>query len=67
MAAARRARPAGSALGFRHVRYVVLHRGDGGVRAEVVGIAHRAPRRVTVPLSLAARLAADGVPVVTMR
>jgi hypothetical protein len=51
-------------LGLRRVRCIVLHQRGEETTAEVLGIGHRYPRRVRVPLTTAARLAADGVPVV---
>lgn len=55
------------ALGLRRVSFVRVRLGDSWVRAEVVGVGHRWPRTLTVPLSVAARLAADGVPIVVRR
>lgn len=54
-------------LGLRRVSYVRVRIGDAWVRAEVVGVGHRWPRSVPVPLSVAARLAAAGVPIVVRR
>jgi hypothetical protein len=54
-------------LGFRRVSHVRVHVGGGCVRAEVVGVLHRLPVSVPVPLGVAARLVADGVPVVVLR
>lgn len=55
------------ALGLRRVSYVRVRLGEAWVRAEVVGVGHRWPRTVPVPMSVAARLAAEGVPVVVRR
>lgn len=56
--------PCDPALGLRRVSYVRVRLGEAWVRAEVVGVGHRWPRIVPVPMSVAARLAAEGVPVV---
>jgi hypothetical protein len=50
---------------MRKVAWVRVTTGPSGARAEAVGIRHRAPYVTTaIPLSLAARLAAEGVRVV---
>ena len=57
----------GPELGMRRVRWVEISIGDGGVRAQVSGLAHRFPitRPVTIPV--ANRLIRAGVPYVVRR
>jgi hypothetical protein len=52
------------ALGFRSIESVVVTRGDRGTVADVIGVLHRYPRTVRVPLPVAARLVLAGAPVV---
>ena len=47
---------------MRHVRWVRVIVDGPQSRAEVSGIGHRLPRTISVPLGVAASLAADGVP-----
>jgi hypothetical protein len=49
-------------LGLRRVELVRVLVGHGPSIAEVVGVAHRYPRRLRISLTAAARLAAAGVP-----
>lgn len=49
-------------FGLRRVTAVRLVRTDGRLRAEVVGVGHRSPRTMSVPLRTAARLITAGVP-----
>lgn len=53
--------------GFRRLDCVRIRVGRAHTTAEVVGTVHRYPRIVSVPLSVAARLASRGVPVVVVR
>lgn len=48
--------------GFRRVECVHLRTADGAVSATVVGVTHRYPRSIRVPLSLARRLVVAGAP-----
>ena len=56
---------AATLLGLEWLCYVKLVREDGGLRAEVAGVSRRRPVVRRVPVSVAGRLVADGVPVVT--
>jgi len=58
-----------SALGMRRVSWVQILVDEGGEysRAEAHGIGHRLPRTVPIPLSAAAALAAQGVPLLVRR
>lgn len=59
--------PVAAALGFRRVESVrIFQRAEGPV-AEAVGVVHRYPRTVRIPLSAASRLAAAGVPLRIVR
>lgn len=53
--------------GFRRVERVYIHTLDGARVATVVGITHRYPHSVRVPLSVAGRLVAAGAPVTIER
>jgi hypothetical protein len=55
-------RPSVSALGFRRVEFVRLIVGDQGTTAEVVGVTHRLPHTIRVPLRTAQALIDAGVP-----
>jgi len=53
--------------GFRRVEHVHLRVANGASVAIVTGIAHRYPRSVRVPFSVAARLVAGGTPLTVER
>jgi hypothetical protein len=53
--------------GFRRVECVHLRVTAGGAVATVTGTAHRYPRSVRVPLTVAHRLIAAGIPVTVER
>lgn len=55
-------RPSVSALGFRRVEFVRLIVDDRGTTAEVVGVTHRLPHTLRVPLRTAQALIDAGVP-----
>ena len=55
-------RPSVSALGFRRIEFVRLIVDEEGTTAEVVGITHRLPRTIRVPLRTAQALIEAGVP-----
>ena len=58
-------RPAAASLpGLRRVDWVRITVGADGPHAEVVGLAHRHPATVPVPVGTAARLAREGIPLV---
>ena len=52
-----------ASLGFRRIELVRILRRPEGAVAEAVGVVHRYPRTVRIPLAAAARLAAAGTPV----
>ncbi|MEA3078366.1 MAG: hypothetical protein QOF60_3274 [Actinomycetota bacterium] len=52
---------------MRRVAWVRVTTGPSGTKSEVVGIRHRGTDVTRIPLRVAARLAADGVPVVVHR
>jgi hypothetical protein len=54
-------------VGMRRVAWVRVTTGPSGTKSEVVGIRHRGTDVTRIPLRVAARLAADGVPVVVHR
>ncbi len=54
-------------LGMRRVRWVVITVTDGGVRADVAGLAHRFPIMRPVTLATANRLIRAGCAVVVRR
>lgn len=59
------AAPASSAAdryGFRRVERVSIRIGHAGTVATVTGVAHRCPRTVRVPLTVAHSLIASGAP-----
>lgn len=49
---------------MRRVALVRIVTGPEGVRAEAVGTGHRLPTTRAIPLAMASRLVAGGVPVV---
>ena len=51
-----------SALGFRRIEFVRLIVDEHGTTAEVVGITHRLPHTIRVPLRTAQALIDAGVP-----
>lgn len=51
-----------AALGFRRIEAVRIVTGPDGPVAEAIGVVHRYPRSVRIPLSAATRLAAAGTP-----
>ena len=53
-----------SSLGMRRVDWVRITVGGESTTAEAFGVGHRQPCRRTLPLPMAARLTADGVPFV---
>jgi hypothetical protein len=55
-------RPSASALGFRRIEFVRLIVDEEGTTAEVVGVTHRLPRAIRVPLRTAQALIEAGVP-----
>lgn len=55
-------RRAVSALGFRRIEFVRLIVDEQGTTAEVVGVTHRLPRTIRVPLRTAQTLIDAGVP-----
>ena len=55
-------RPSVSALGFRRVEFVRLIVDERGTTAEVVGVTHRLPHSIRVPLRKAQALIEAGVP-----
>lgn len=55
-------RPSVSALGFRRVEFVRLIVGEQGTTAEVIGVTHRLPHAMRVPLRTAQALIDAGVP-----
>jgi hypothetical protein len=59
-----RARSGCHDVGFRRLDYVRFCLEDAAVRAEAVGILHRLPRVVPIPLSMATRLVREGASVV---
>jgi hypothetical protein len=54
-------------LGLRRVDWVRLHVRDDDLAAEAVGVGFRLPATRSIPVSVAARLIASGVPSVTHR
>jgi hypothetical protein len=50
--------------GLRRVEWIRLVVGDGVTRAEAIGVGYRLPVTVPIPVSLAVRLAGEGVPFV---
>ena len=56
------ARPSVSALGFRRVEFVRLIVDEQGTTAEVIGVTHRLPHTIRVPLRTAQALIDAGVP-----
>lgn len=48
-------------------RWLVVEIGKGAVRAVLHSVPHRLPHAAAVPLGVAARLAAGGVPLVVRR
>ena len=55
---------AAGALGFHRLDFVRISIWEDEIQAEAVGVVHRLPRDVTVPLALATRLVSSGVPLV---
>ena len=55
-------RPSVSALGFRRIEFVRLIVDAHGTTAEVVGVTHRLPRTIRVPIRTAQALIDAGVP-----
>ncbi len=51
-----------AALGFRRVEAVRIVTGPEGPVAEAVGVVHRYPRTVRIPMAAATRLVAAGTP-----
>lgn len=51
-----------TATAMRRIDYVRLFVGDGGTRAEVVGVGFRLPVSRPVPLSYASKLISEGMP-----
>ena len=51
-------------LGLRRIEWIRLVVGEGPTRAEAVGVGYRLPVTVQIPVSLAVRLAGEGVPFV---
>jgi hypothetical protein len=50
--------------GLRRVDWVRVVLGDGGPTAEAVGVRHRRPAATPISIAVAARLAAEGTPLV---
>ena len=57
-----RPEPNWSSIGMRHVDWVRITIGHGGVRTDVVGVGHRRLVTRQVPLGVAASLIATGTP-----
>ena len=55
-------RPSVSALGFRRIEFVRLIVDERGTTAEVIGVTHRLPHAIRVPLRTAHALIDAGVP-----
>jgi hypothetical protein len=58
---------AGPVPGLRRVDWLRVVVAAGGCRAQAVGVGHRLPAAVPVPLRMAADLARVGIPVVVQR
>jgi len=56
-----------AALGFRRIEAVRIRQRAEGPVAEAVGVVHRYPRTVRIPLAAATRLAAAGIPLRIVR
>ena len=56
-----------AALGFRRVEAVRIVTGPDGPVAEAVGVVHRYPRTVRIPMAAATRLVAAGAPLRVVR